>query len=32
MINAEFESSIGYSKYNKTKEKSNYSNGSTKKN
>ena len=31
MINAEFESSMGYSKYDKTKEKSNYRNGSTKK-
>ena len=31
MMNAEFESSMGYSKYDKTKEKSNYRNGSTKK-
>ena len=31
MINAEFESSIGYSKYDKTTVKNNYKNGSTKK-
>lgn len=31
MMNAEFESSMGYSKHDKTKEKSNYRNGSTKK-
>ena len=32
MMNAEFDSSMGYSKYDKTSEKSNYRNGSTKKN
>lgn len=31
MMNAEFDSSMGYSKYDKTKEKTNYRNGSTKK-
>ena len=31
MMNAEFDSSMGYSKYDKTKEKNNYRNGSTKK-
>ena len=32
MMNAEFDDSMGYSKYDKTKEKTNYRNGSTKKN
>ena len=32
MMNAEFDSSMGYSKYDKTSEKTNYRNGSTKKN
>lgn len=32
MMNAEFESSIGYSKYDKKSEKTNYINGTTKKN
>lgn len=32
MMNAEFDSSMGYSKYDKTTEKTNYRNGSTKKN
>ena len=32
MMNAEFNSSMGYSKYDKKSEKSNYRNGSTKKN
>ena len=32
MMNAEFDESMGYSKYDKTKEKTNYRNGSTKKN
>lgn len=32
MMNAEFDSSMGYSKYDKKVEKSNYRNGSTKKN
>lgn len=32
MINAEFDSSMGYSKYDKKAEKTNYRNGSTKKN
>ena len=32
MMNAEFDSSMGYSKYDKKAEKSNYRNGSTKKN
>lgn len=32
MMNAEFDSSMGYSKYDKQKEKTNYRNGSTKKN
>lgn len=32
MMNAEFETSMGYSKYDKTMEKTNYRNGSTKKN
>lgn len=32
MMNAEFDSSMGYSKYDKTIEKTNYRNGSTKKN
>lgn len=32
MMNAEFDSSMGYSKYDKTTEKNNYRNGSTKKN
>ena len=32
MMNAEFDTSMGYSKYDKTIEKSNYRNGSTKKN
>lgn len=31
MMNAEFDSSMGYSKYDKTTEKTNYRNGSTKK-
>lgn len=31
MMNAEFDSSMGYSKYDKTAEKTNYRNGSTKK-
>ena len=31
MMNAEFDSSMGYSKYDKTKEKTNYRNGTTKK-
>ena len=31
MMNAEFDSSMGYSKYDKTKEKNNYRNGTTKK-
>lgn len=31
MMNAEFDSSMGYSKYDKTSEKSNYRNGSSKK-
>ena len=31
MMNAEFDSSMGFSKYDKTSEKSNYRNGSTKK-
>ena len=31
MMNAEFDSSMGYSKYDKKAEKSNYRNGSTKK-
>ena len=31
MMNAEFDSSMGYSKYDKTSEKTNYRNGSTKK-
>ena len=31
MMNAEFESSIGYSKYDKKIEKKNYRNGTTKK-
>lgn len=31
MMNAEFDASMGYSKYDKTKEKNNYRNGSTKK-
>ena len=31
MMNAEFETSMGYSKYDKTTEKTNYRNGSTKK-
>ena len=32
MMNAEFDSSMGYSKYDKKTEKTNYRNGSTKKN
>lgn len=32
MMNAEFETSMGYSKYDKTTEKTNYRNGTTKKN
>lgn len=32
MMNAEFDSSMGYSKYDKTSEKNNYRNGTTKKN
>lgn len=32
MMNAEFDSSMGYSKYDKTSEKTNYRNGTTKKN
>ena len=32
MMNAEFDSSMGYSKYDKTTEKTNYRNGTTKKN
>lgn len=32
MMNAEFDNSMGYSKYNKTTEKTNYRNGTTKKN
>lgn len=32
MMNAEFDSSMGYSKYDKTSEKSNYRNGTSKKN
>ena len=32
MMNAEFDNSMGYSKYDKTTEKTNYRNGSTKKN
>ena len=32
MMNAEFDSSMGYSKYDKTTEKANYRNGTTKKN
>lgn len=32
MMNAEFDNSMGYSKYDKTSEKTNYRNGSTKKN
>ena len=32
MMNAEFDSSMGYSKYDKTTDKTNYRNGSTKKN
>lgn len=32
MMNAEFDHSMGYSKYDKTKDKTNYRNGSTKKN
>lgn len=32
MMNAEFDSSMGYSKYDKTTEKTNYRNGSTKEN
>ena len=32
MMNAEFDSSMGYSKYDKTTDKNNYRNGSTKKN
>ena len=32
MMNAEFDSSMGYSKYDKTTEKNNYRNGTTKKN
>ncbi len=31
MMNAEFDTSVGYSKYNKKSEKTNYRNGSTKK-
>ena len=31
MMNAEFDSAMGYSKYDKTIEKNNYRNGSTKK-
>jgi len=32
MMNAEYDASMGYSKYDKTNEKSNYRNGTTKKN
>ena len=32
MMNAEFDESMGYSKYDKTSEKNNYRNGTTKKN
>lgn len=32
MMNAEFDNSMGYSKYDKTREKTNYRNGTTKKN
>ena len=32
MMNAEFDSSMGYSKYDKKSEKTNYRNGTTKKN
>ena len=32
MMNAEFDSSMGYSKYDKKSEKTNYRNGATKKN
>lgn len=32
MMNAEFDASMGYSKYDKTKDKTNYRNGTTKKN
>ncbi len=32
MMNAEFETSMGYSKYDKKTEKTNYRNGSSKKN
>ena len=31
MMNAEFDTSVGYSKYGKKNEKTNYRNGSTKK-